>query len=224
MTKQSTQEKTSVKSGQLVIARHGESTWNATGQWTGLTNVYLTPKGRHEAELMGEKLRDIALDFAYVSEQIRTTETFLHIMYTASPEVAVPYQIASALNERDYGEYTGLNKWQIKEELGEEVFNGVRRAWDYHVPGGETLKMVYDRTVPFYLSEILPRLVRGENVLIVAHGNSIRSLVKYIEEINDKDIAHVEMIFGTALIYQVDSQGHKNHKEIRQIETTLPPA
>lgn len=219
-----TQHKAKTLPGKLIIVRHGESTWNASGQWTGVTNVYLTPKGRYEGELMGKKLRDMNLDYAYVSEQIRTTETFLHIMYAARPKEAIPYEITPAFNERDYGEYTGLNKWQVKEELGEEVFNGVRRAWDYTVPGGETLKMVFERAVPFYLEHVLPRLARGESVLIVAHGNSIRSLMKYIEQISDAAIAHVEMIFGTALIYHIDADGHKAEKKVRTIETTLPPA
>lgn len=210
--------------GKLTIVRHGESTWNATGQWTGKTNVYLTPKGRHEAELMGEKLRDVHFDHAYVSEQVRTTETFLHIMYTAAPEEAVKFDVAPGFNERDYGEYTGLNKWQVKKDLGDEVFNGVRRQWNFPVPGGETLKMVYERAVPYYIENVLPRLTRGENVLIVAHGNSIRALMKYIESISDDDIAHVEMIFGTALIYQVGAMGRLINKEVRRIETELPPA
>lgn len=220
MSKQST----SALPGRLVIVRHGESTWNATGQWTGITNVYLTPKGRHEADLMGEKLRDIGFDYAYVSEQIRTTETFLHIMQSAHPDAAVQFEITPAFNERDYGEYTGMNKWQVKERLGEEAFNGIRRSWDYPVPGGETLKMVYERAQPFYVKNVLPRLKNGENILIAAHGNSIRSLMKYIENISIDDIAHTEMVFGTALVYKVDDQGHMVEKNIRKIDTVLPPA
>jgi 2,3-bisphosphoglycerate-dependent phosphoglycerate mutase len=209
--------------GKLLIARHGESEWNATGQWTGLTDVHLTDKGRHEGELMGLEIKDFHLDFAYVSEQVRTLET-LHAMLKTHGQRDLRYERRWGINERDYGEYTGLNKWEVKEKVGEEEFNGIRRNWSHPIPGGETLENVYNRAVPFYLKEVVSRLKQGENVLIVSHGNSIRALMKYIERINDQDISKVEMIFGTILIYEVDEQGRKLHKEVRNIETTLPPA
>ena len=105
--------------GKLIIVRHGESEWNATGQWTGLTDVNLTPKGRHEAELMGEQLRDIRIDHAFTSEQIRTVQTLEGVLKGAQ-QPDVPYDRRWGINERDYGEYTGMNKWQVKEEVGEE--------------------------------------------------------------------------------------------------------
>lgn len=209
--------------GKLVIVRHGESEWNATGRWTGITDVHLTPKGHHEAELMGEKLRGIHFDHGYVSEQIRTLETLQSLLKTQG-QSNLSYDRRWAINERDYGEYTGLNKWEVKEKLGEEAFNGVRREWDYPVPGGETLKNVYHRAVPFYQQEILPRLKAGENIIVAGHGNSIRSLMKFIENISDTDIAKTEMVFGTILIYDVDDEGRMTHKEVRRIESILPPA
>lgn len=209
--------------GKLIIIRHGESEWNATGQWTGLTDVHLTAKGQHEGELMGEKLKDMHLDFAYVSEQIRTTET-LNALLKTQGQTDLPFERRWAINERDYGEYTGLNKWQVKEKLGEKQFNCIRRDWACPVPGGEMLKDVYKRTVPFYLQEILPKIISGASVLLVAHGNSIRALMKYIENISEKDIAKTEMIFGTILIYKIDADGHMVKKEERRIDTTLPPA
>lgn len=209
--------------GKLIIVRHGESEWNATGQWTGLTDVNLTPKGRHEAELMGEQLRDIRIDHAFTSEQIRTVQTLEGVLKGAQ-QPDVPYDRRWGINERDYGEYTGMNKWQVKEEVGEEAFNGIRRNWDYPVPGGETLKDVYKRAVPFLQKEVLPLLLEGKNVLLVAHGNSIRSLIKYIEKISDEGIAKVEMIFGTILFYDLDKDGHMVKKDERKIDTVLPPA
>lgn len=209
--------------GKLIIVRHGESEWNATGQWTGLTDVNLTPKGRHEAELMGEQLRDIRIDHAFTSEQIRTVQT-LEGLLKGAQQPDVPYDRRWGINERDYGEYTGMNKWQVKEEVGEEAFNGIRRNWDYPVPGGETLKDVYKRAVPFLQKEVLPLLLEGKNVLLVAHGNSIRSLIKYIEKISDEGIAKVEMIFGTILFYDLDKDGHMVKKDERKIDTVLPPA
>ena len=209
--------------GRLVIVRHSESEWNALGKWTGTTNVHLSPKGQHEAELMGEALCEISFDHVYVSQQVRTSETLQGIL-KVSPTPLVPITIAAALNERDYGAYTGKNKWQVKAEIGEAAFQELRRGWDYPVPGGETIKDVYGRVEPYYLSTILPLLTAGKSVLIVAHGNSIRALIKYIEAIADIDISQVEMIFGTALIYDVDAAGRMVAKDVLTIDSPAPPA
>lgn len=209
-------------SGKLIILRHGESEWNAKGVWTGTTDVHLTEKGRHEAEQMGTKIQDFSIDQAFVSEQTRTSETLAGIEKSLNEQIKST--MTGAFNERDYGELTGKNKWQVKEQLGEEAFQGIRRGWDYPVPGGETLKDVFERAVPYYKENVVPLVQSGKNVLIVAHGNSIRSLEKYIESISDEDISEVEMIFGTVLIYDIDAEGKKLKKEIRQIETTPPPA
>lgn len=209
--------------GQLVIVRHGESEWNALGKWTGHTDVHLSEKGYKEAAMMGELLKDIKLDYAYMSQQQRTKETLEGIL-DASGQYDVPYEVAAAINERDYGVYTGKNKWEMRDEVGEEQFQRIRRGWDEPIPEGETLKMVYERAVPFYQDTVVPRLANGENVLLAAHGNSIRSLVKYIESVSDADIGEIEMIFGSALIYHVDDAGKCIDKNIRHIDTTPPPA
>lgn len=209
--------------GRLVIARHGESEFNATGRWTGISDVHLTAKGFHEGELMGEKIKDIHFSHAYISEQVRARESLEAILKTQG-QTDLHFDRRSGLNERDYGVYTGLNKWQVKEQVGEDQFNCIRREWDCPIPGGETLHNVYDRAVPFYMGTVLPRLKQGENVLLVAHGNSIRAIMKYIENISDQDIAKVEMIFGTILLYNVDQDGHIKHKEERKIVTELPNA
>jgi 2,3-bisphosphoglycerate-dependent phosphoglycerate mutase len=207
----------------LVIVRHGESTWNAEGKWTGTTNVHLSPKGVREAELMGEVLRQHHFDAAFVSQQVRTTETLRGIL-KSSPTPNVPVTVAGQLNERDYGMYTGMNKWQVKTEIGDEAFQALRRSWDYPVPSGETIKDVYERAVPYYLEHIVPLLQEGQTVLIVAHGNSIRALIKYIEHISDDAIGQVEMIFGTALVYEVDARGRLATKQILTIDSPAPPA
>lgn len=209
--------------GQLIIVRHGESEWNALGKWTGHTDVHLSEKGYKEAALMGELLKDIQIDYAYMSQQQRTRETLEGIL-DASGQYDVPYEVSAAINERDYGVYTGKNKWEMRDEVGEEQFQRIRRGWDEPIPEGETLKMVYERAVPFYQDVVAPRLTSGENVLLVAHGNSIRSLVKYIESVSDEAIGEIEMIFGMALIYRVDAAGKHIDKTIRHIETTSPPA
>ena len=145
-------------------------------------------------------------------------------MLDAAKQYDVPYERSAALNERDYGDYTGKNKWEVQKEIGEAAFENLRRGWDVPVPNGETLKMVYERSVPFYKKTILPELVEGKNVLVVAHGNSIRSLVKYIESLSDSDIAKTEMIFGVVLVYTVDAKGKQRTKTERHIQTTPSPA
>ena len=210
-------------SGKLIIIRHAESEYNAVGKWAGRTDVHLTAKGFHEATLLGYKLKDIIIYKSYCSKQIRTLETLEGIL-DASKQYQVPYEQTSAINERDYGDYTGKNKWQVQKEVGDQEFKLIRRGWDHPVPNGETLKMVYERAVPFYEKTVLPQLNEGKNILIVASGNSIRSLLKYIETISDEGIAKVEMIFGEILIYDVDAHGKKLKKVVRKIDTTPPPA
>ncbi len=198
--------------GKLIIVRHHESEWNKAGVWTGSRDVHLTEHGFRMSEHMGTLLAHTPIDHAFVSMQIRSFETLLGIEATLHA-FSIPVSYSSGLNERDYGDYTGKNKEDMREIMGEDEFNELRRAWDCPVPGGETLKMVYERAVPVYLNEILPLLRNGKNVLIVSHGNTIRSLMKYIEQISDDGIKDVEMLFGSILIYNLDEKGHSTHKE-----------
>jgi len=205
------------RSGLLVVVRHGESTWNRLGKWTGLTDVELTSKGRSDARLIGEQLRDIKFDVIYTSALKRAHETLAEILKTYGKTSAKP--IASAvLNERDYGDYTGKNKWEVKTKVGDKMFEQIRRGYDTDIPHGENLHMVYDRAVPFYKKVILPQLLRGENVLIVSHGNTIRALEKYLDNLTDKQIESVEMPFSDILLYTVDNTGRAVTKELRQID------
>lgn len=212
-------------SGTLYIVRHTESIWNASGQWTGARDVHLSEKGYHEAALLGLELKrmNIHIDEAVCSEQVRSLET-LEGMLAAAHQIDVPIQRSAAINERDYGEYTGKNKWEMRDLLGEETWNRVRRGWNEPIPGGETLKDVYERTVPYFKETIIPKLQDGKNILLVAHGNSIRALVKYIESVSDEDIAKVEMLFGAILNYRVDQHGKATKKEIQKIQITPPNA
>ncbi len=207
--------------GKLLIARHAESEWNALGKWTGTTDVHLSDKGFKEATALGNALRklDVRLDVAYCSEQVRTRET-LQGMLVASEQGGVPIFASKAINERDYGDYTGKNKWEMKELIGETAFNELRRGWDVPVEGGETLKMVYERVLPFYKETILPQLLDGKNVLIVGHGNSIRALMKYIESTSDEDVSNLEMLFGHIVIYDVSPAGLALHTSRVTIEAT----
>ncbi|MFO0882034.1 MAG: 2,3-bisphosphoglycerate-dependent phosphoglycerate mutase [Candidatus Saccharimonadales bacterium] len=213
------------KTGKLILTRHAESEWNATGRWSGRRNVHLSQKGFHETALLGQALKDldITINQAYCSEQLRTMET-LEGMLNASQQFDVPVQVSGAIDERDYGKYTGKNKWDMQELIGEEEFNKMRRGWDYDIPSGETLKMVYERAVPFYQNEIVPQLMAGKNILIVAHGNSLRALMKYIESISDEDIEKLEMPFGELIEYEVDIDGLKVSKESTHIDSPAPNA
>jgi 2,3-bisphosphoglycerate-dependent phosphoglycerate mutase len=204
--------------GKLIIIRHGESEWNALGQWTGITDVNITEKGRSDGTKVGVLISDISIHHAYTSPLKRTHQT-LDAVLEGHGQKDLPRKAHAGISERDYGEYTGLNKWEVKEKVGEETFNGIRRGWDHPIPGGETLKTVYERVVPFFNDIILPHMQQGHNVIMVAHGNSIRALIKHLEAIADYDIGDVEMNFDTVLIYDIDQDGHVTNKEVRTIDT-----
>lgn len=205
--------------GKLLLVRHAESEWNATGKWTGITDVHLSEKGFHEAGMFGLALRELGtvIDQAFCSQQIRTLETLEGIL-DASQQFDVPIVRSEAINERDYGDYTGKNKWEMKDILGEEQFNKVRRGWNEPIPGGETLQMVYDRTVPFYSNTIVPLLNEGKNILLVAHGNSIRALMKYLESLDESQVESLEMMFGNIVTYEVDADGKSQRRSDKKIE------
>lgn len=207
-----------VKKGKLVIVRHQESEWNKEGIWTGSRDVHLTPFGFEESKGMGELVKDICFDQAFASMQVRTIETLSSMLSVCMADAVLPTEHVSALNERDYGDYTGKHKFEVEKLIGEDEFNKLRRGWDYPVPNGETLKMVYERAVPFYVEKVVPLVSAGKNVLLVSHGNTIRSLIKYIENISDEDISNVEMLFSDVVIYDLDTDGHMVSKEVRSLK------
>ncbi len=198
----------------LVLVRHGQSEWNVLGQWTGLTDVALTDEGRKEAQKAATVLQDIDLHKAYTSKLQRAKHTLDEIVKQLQRE-DIDRTEHPELNERDYGELTGKNKWQVKEEHGEELFTKWRRSWDHPVPGGETLKDVSDRVVPFYEQRIVQDLKAGKNVVVAAHGNSLRSLMKHLEDIADDQVHDVEIMTGEVLVYEIDDNGKMIKKEIR---------
>lgn len=200
----------------LAFIRHGESLWNKKGLWTGWTDIGLSEKGREEAKHAGQKLRSINFDITFTSPLKRAKETLEIIKKELGIENLLT-EANTALNERHYGIYTGKNKWQLKEELGEEKFLKIRRGWDVPIPEGETLKDVYERVVPYYQQNILPQLLSGKNVLISAHGNSLRALVKFLENTPDADIPNLEIATGEIYIYQIDNRGKITSKEIKKV-------
>ena len=198
----------------LILVRHGTSEYNAKGIWTGWDDPNLTEEGIREADIDGSLLRDIPLDIGYTSALKRTTETLSEIekiLYRKD----LPVIAAHELNERNYGDYTGKNKWEIEKKIGEKEFLKLRRGWDYPVPNGESLKQVYEREIPYFESEILPKLKEGGNVIIVSSGNALRALVKYLENIPNDEIGSLEIGLGEIYVYQISPDGKMQSKEIR---------
>ncbi len=205
------------KIGKLIIARHGESDWNKANLFTGKTDVHLTIAGFKVSEEMGALIKDIEIHKVFASKLARSIETEVCMMSGSRHCSAETIYYSSALNERDYGDYTGVNKSDEEAKLGKEETMEIRRSWDHPIPHGETLKEVYERAVPYFKEEILPILLGGENVLIVSHGNTVRALMKYVERISDEDIEKLEMPFKEIFIYDLDSGGHMTGKEVRKV-------
>ncbi|OHA92002.1 MAG: hypothetical protein A3J09_00700 [Candidatus Zambryskibacteria bacterium RIFCSPLOWO2_02_FULL_51_21] len=205
----------------LILARHHESEWNKEGKWTGLRDRHLDQYGFKKSEDMGLLIEDIPIDCAFASMLVRSIET-LSCMLNVCKRYEIPTEHSAALNERDYGDYTGKNKWEMEKLLGETEWQKLRRGWNCPMPGGETLKMVYERAVPYFLDKILPKVKEGKNVLVVAHGNSLRALVKYIENVSDEGIEEIEFPFGAVVIYELDGEGHMLKKEVRETKSEVP--
>ena len=211
--------------GILVVSRHGESEWNLLGKWTGQTDVHITEKGREDSRKVGKLLRGYHFDAVYTSDLTRTIETMRAHLETMGDDGEIPHTVHPSMKERDYGDLTGMNKWEVKEKIGDEAFHGIRRGWNYPVPGGETLKDVHDRSIPYFDEEILPRLRNGEHILMVSHGNTIRALMKHLEDIHEDDMAEVEMPFGTVLVYHFAADSDRPHKkEVLKADITPPNA
>jgi 2,3-bisphosphoglycerate-dependent phosphoglycerate mutase len=197
----------------LILVRHGESIWNAKGIWTGWTDIGLSKKGIEEAKTAGDLIKDLPINTAFTSDLIRAKQTLDEILKII-PKKNIPVIVSPELKERNYGDLTGKNKWKIKKEYGEEQFLKIRRGWDVPIANGESLKDVYSRVLPYYKEHILPLIQQGKNVLISAHGNSLRALIKYLENIADNEISNLEFGTGTVYVYQLDNQGKIISKEI----------
>ncbi len=198
----------------LALIRHGESEWNALELWTGWTDVSLTDKGLRECRAAAEELRGIHWDFAFVSGLKRSQQTLDEIEKTL--KIKLPQKADHALDERDYGNFDGMNKYEIEEKYGEEMFRKWHRGWDEPLPHGETLKQVYERAIPYYRENVLPMLEQGKNVIISAHHNSLRALVKFLENIPDDEIPYLEIATGEVYIYQLDAAGRVVSKVIKK--------
>lgn len=203
----------------LLLVRHGESEYNANNMFTGLKDIPLTEKGRQQAAVMAGAIKDLKPDGAYTSSLSRAQET-LKIITKTNDWDYVPIVANPALNERDYGELTGKNKQQTEEQLGHEAFIKMRRGWDQPIPNGETLRMVYRRAVLYFTEEILPNIRHGHNILIVAHGNTLRALIKHLDNLNDGEVENLEMPLVEIVVY--DYEVRIASKQVRKFQSNLP--
>jgi 2,3-bisphosphoglycerate-dependent phosphoglycerate mutase len=192
----------------LVLVRHGQSEWNLKNLFTGWKDPGLTDQGVAEAHKAGEQLRDLKLNFdlAFTSVLSRAQKT-LGIILEELDQTGLETFKDQALNERDYGDLTGMNKDEAREEFGEEQVHIWRRSYDIPPPGGESLKMTAERVLPYYKAEILPRVLSGKRTIVAAHGNSLRSLIMELEGLSPEEILKRELGTGTPIIYRLDEDG-----------------
>jgi 2,3-bisphosphoglycerate-dependent phosphoglycerate mutase len=221
----------------LVLVRHGQSQWNLENRFTGWVDVPLSEKGRTEATAAGQQLKNVRFDVMFVSHMLRALQTLHYIMLeladTRTPIIyheeqrvhdwehhsgdttkEVPIYQAVDLAERYYGDLQGLNKDETRKKYGAEQVRLWRRSYDIPPPNGESLKDTCERTLPYYERNILPELQKDKNVLIVAHGNSLRSITKYVENISDEKIPEVEIPTGVPIVYTFDKAMTLQKKEL----------
>jgi len=192
--------------GMLILIRHGQSVWNAENRFTGWTDVGLSQKGVGEAERAGDLLSEIRFGVVHTSGLIRAQRTAEIIMSRNTVSGKIPVMKDQRLNERHYGDLQGLNKAETAERHGAEQVHIWRRSYDVPPPGGESLKMNAERTIPYFEEEIVPDLEDGMNVLVSAHGNSLRSIVMHIESISPEEIVSLEIATGTPMFYKYDME------------------
>jgi 2,3-bisphosphoglycerate-dependent phosphoglycerate mutase len=190
----------------LVLVRHGESEWNLKNLFTGWKDIDLTDKGIAEARAAGRRLKALGLSFdvAFTSALIRAQRS-LDLILEEMGQTRIPVSRDKALNERDYGDLSGLNKDDARAKWGAEQVHIWRRSYDVAPPAGESLKDTAARVLPYYIQEILPAVLQGKRVLIAAHGNSLRALVMVLERLSTDDILKREIGTGDPLIYRLNA-------------------
>jgi len=190
----------------LVLVRHGQSEWNLKNLFTGWKDPGLTGQGITEAKEAGRKLKaqGLVFDIAFTSALTRAQHT-LDLMLDELGQRGIPVHKHLALNERDYGDLSGLNKDEARKKWGEEQVLIWRRSYDVPPPGGESLKDTLARTLPYFVQEILPCVLRGERTLVAAHGNSLRALIMVLEKLSPEGILKRELATGVPIIYRLNA-------------------
>ena len=199
----------------LVLVRHGQSDWNLKNLFTGWRDVDLSPKGVEEAKEAGRRLKaeGLSFDVAFTSALIRAQRT-LDLVLAELGQQGLPTTKDQALNERDYGDLSGLNKDDARKKWGEEQVHIWRRSYDVAPPGGESLKDTVARALPYYCQNILPEVLRGRRVLVAAHGNSLRALVMVLDKLTPKTIPQMELETGVPLVYRLNADSTVASKEV----------
>ncbi len=193
-------------SGTLVLVRHGQSDWNLKNLFTGWKDPDLSPKGVEEAKAAGQRLKakGLKFDLCFTSALTRAQHT-LALILNELQQTGLSETRDQALNERDYGELTGLNKDDARKKWGEEQVLVWRRSYDVPPPGGESLKDTLARSLPYYMHKIQPRVLEGKTVLVAAHGNSLRSLIMAIEGLTPEQILKRELETGVPIVYKLNA-------------------
>lgn len=218
-----------MKAAQLILMRHGQSVWNKKNLFTGWVDIPLSEEGIRESLAGGEKIKNTPIDIVFTSSLVRSQMTvglvllhhgsgraplFMHEgegvmekwskMYGDSSRLTIPVHASSALNERMYGTLQGLNKEETSQKFGAEQVKKWRRSFDTVPPGGESLAMTIERALPYFLKNVVPCLEQGKNVLIVAHGNSLRGIVMHLDGLSKEEVIQLEIGTGEQLIYGYD--------------------
>ncbi|MBZ0140041.1 MAG: 2,3-bisphosphoglycerate-dependent phosphoglycerate mutase [Pseudorhodoplanes sp.] len=190
----------------LVLVRHGQSEWNLKNLFTGWRDVDLTEQGIAEARAAGRKLKaqGLSFDVAYTSSLKRAQRT-LDLILEEMGQTGIPIYRDQALNERDYGDLVGMNKDDARRKWGEEQVHTWRRSYDVSPPGGESLKDTVARALPYFVQDILPAVLRGQRVIVSAHGNSLRALVMVLERLTPDGILKRELATGVPIVYRLNA-------------------
>lgn len=192
---------------ELVLLRHGQSRWNLENRFTGWVDVPLSPRGEEEARAAGAKLRGRRIDKVYTSVLLRAVQTADLALAAAGMVPPPPTERDGALNERMYGELQGMNKAEAAERFGADQVHVWRRSFDIRPPGGESLADTAARVIPYWATHILPDLRAGRDVLVVAHGNSLRALVMHLDRLTRDEVLRLEIPTGNPLLYEVAADG-----------------
>ena len=197
----------------LILIRHGQSEWNALNQFTGWKDPDLTAKGIEEAHNAGKIIKNLKINFdlVFTSALVRAQNTAEIILEEINQSLSTIKN--QALNERNYGDLAGLNKDDARKRWGDEQVHIWRRSYDIPPPGGESLKDTGERVLPFFMKEILPHVCDGKNILVAAHGNSLRSLIKFLDDISDEDIVKLEIPTGAPIHYVINEDGSVKSKQ-----------
>lgn len=196
----------------LILVRHGQSLWNLENRFTGWVDVPLTAKGEEEARKAGSRLKGVKIDVAYTSALSRAQRTLTLMLETMG--VNVPVIRDQALNERHYGDLQGMNKDDLRKQFGDEQVKIWRRSYDTPPPNGEALKNTADRTLPFFERCIMGDIRQGKNVLVVAHGNSNRSIVMKLDNLSKEAVLELNLETGVPLVYDLGTDGKVSGKQI----------